>query len=418
MDVRMIPATSDKKPKREDDDGPDLVSDALKLYDDYRSREQHNIDEGYDDLEFRAGNQWPEDVWNERVAEGRPCETQNLMPQYIRQVTGDMRQMKPAIKVVPIDDAGDKEKAEARAGVIRYVEARSDAPAVYFQGGDSQVACGIGAWRVTKEYASAKTFNQEIRIAPIEDALAVMWDLDAVLPTREDAMKCLVPYDISREKFKALYPDAVAADFSTSEDNNSSGHSDWTSADTIRVGEYWYKKPVKKTLALSEDGSVIDLTDEPPEEYARVKATGARIEKRDDYKVCRALVTAREVIEGPEEWPGAYIPIVPVIGEEIRIARRIVRHGLIRFAKPAQRMLNYMSSAETEVVGLQPKSPFIGTEKNFEQYQDVWETANRKNHPYLSYTPDPANGSQAPLGFGNAPRTVPVLKIAPLSVGN
>jgi hypothetical protein len=102
------------------------------------------------------------------------------------------------------------------------------------------------------------------------------------------------------------------------------------------------------------------------------------------------------VIEGPDEWPGAYIPIVPVIGEEIRIGRRTIRHGIIRFAKGPQRMLNYNVSAETEAVALQPKAPFIGTEKNFEQYQDIWEAANRKNFPYLPYTPDGANGNQAP----------------------
>lgn len=380
--------------KDDGDESAEIVRDALKVYDDWMDRERDNISEGYDDLEFRAGNQWPEHIKQEREDENRPCQTINQIPQYVRQVTGDMRQMRPAIKVVPVDDSGDEEKADAFEGVVRYIENRSDAPGVYFQGADSQVTCGMGAWRVLKEYASATTFNMELRVAPVEDALGVMFDLDAVLPTKEDAIKCLVPFDVSRDKFKKQWPKATPIDFAPTGES-SSYHGDWVSTDTIRVGEYWEKKPTKLLLAMLDDGSVEDVTDDPTR-AAELQAAGYRVEKRDSFKVCRYLVTAHEVIEGPEDWPGSYIPIIPVVGEEVRVGRKIIRHGVVRFAKDPQRTYNYMSSAETEVTALQPKAPFIGTEKNFEQYQDVWETANRKNHPYLAYTPDPSNGNAPP----------------------
>jgi hypothetical protein len=41
------------------------------------------------------------------------------------------------------------------------------------------------------------------------------------------------------------------------------------------------------------------------------------------------------------------------------------------------------------LIALQPKSPWIGTNEQFEKYQDEWETANRRNHPYLRYTAVP-----------------------------
>jgi hypothetical protein len=56
-------------------------------------------------------------------------------------------------------------------------------------------------------------------------------------------------------------------------------------------------------------------------------------------------------------------------GEEIKIGKRTVRHGLTRFARDPQRMVNYYSSAEAEVVALQPKSPWLATEKNVEQHR-------------------------------------------------
>jgi hypothetical protein len=408
MDGRLMDATVDKVDPVEVEKGEDendaIVKAALRLYEAAYQRDEQNILDGYDDLECRAGNQWPDDVARERVAEGRPVETINQLPQYVRQVTGDMRQMRPAIKVIPVDEHGDDESAEAMAGVVRYIENRSDAPGIYFQAADSQVACGVGAWRIVTEYAGETTFNQEVRIAPIEDALGVMWDEDAILPTREDGMECLIPIDLARTKFEKLYPDASVTDFSPRGEQTNSTSAGWSTEDKVRVGEYWFKRKTKKMMVMMPDGAVQDLAMMPPELQALIKAATPemleaqeiRVEKRDSCKVFRALVTASEVLEGPDEWPGSYIPIVPVIGEEIRIGRRIVRHGVIRFAKAPQRIYNYMSSAEIEVTALQPKAPFIGTEKNFEQYQDVWENANRKNYPYLPYTPDPANGNAAP----------------------
>jgi len=364
----------------------DFLKEARERYDRARQRELSNVAEAYEDLEFRAGEQWDNEAKKARA--DRPCLTINRIPQFVRQVTGDMRQMKPAIKVVPVDNKGDPETAEVQAGMIRYIENRSDAPAVYFQAADSQVACGVGAWRVLTEYADDSTFNQELRIAPIEDAVAVMWDPDAVLPTREDAMWCFVPVDMTRAAFKAKYPNASVESFDGGE--HQATFTDWYGDDYVRVAEYWYKKPAKRLLALSPDGSVVDLTDAEPQEIELAKAEGARIEWRDSYKVCRAIISASEVLEPHTEWPGRYIPIVPVWGEEIRIGRKIVRHGIVRYAKDPQRMYNYFRSAQTEVIALQPKAPFIGTEKQFQQYQDVWETANTANHPYLVYTPDGA----------------------------
>jgi hypothetical protein len=85
-----------------------------------------------------------------------------------------------------------------------------------------------------------------------------------------------------------------------------------------------------------------------------------------------------------------HIPVIPVIGEEIRIGREVYRTGLCRPVKDLQKMVNYYASAETEIVALQPKAPFLGTKKMFQDRYDLWDTANTENHPFLEYTPDPA----------------------------
>jgi hypothetical protein len=84
------------------------------------------------------------------------------------------------------------------------------------------------------------------------------------------------------------------------------------------------------------------------------------------------------------DWPGMHIPVIPAIGEEVRVGRDVYRHGIVRYARDLQRMENYYASAETEVIALQPKAPWIGTKKMFQDRRDLWETANTENHPFLN----------------------------------
>ena len=379
----------------------DLLALARKQYESAYNRERDNIDLAYEDLAFRIGDgQWTEQARKMREAENRPCVTVNMVPQFIRQVTGDMRLSKPSIKCVPVDDRGDKETAETVAGIIRYVENRSDADSIYTRAADSQVTCGFGAWRVVNEYAEATTFNQELRIASVDDPVAVLFDPNAKLPTREDAQFCFVLVDMTRDAFQERWPDQSPSDWG---DLPSTATWDtWLGDDMVRVAEYWYKEPAKRTLALLPDGSIDDLTSDADAttKLAELKAAGARIEERDSFKVYRCMISCGAVLDEPEEWPGRYIPIVAVVGEETRIGRRVVRSGLLRDSKDAQRLYNYYCSAHAETVALQPKAPFIGTEKNFKRFGSQWANANTQNRAYLTFDPDP----QAP---GFVPQRVP-----------
>lgn len=388
-----------KQPKLTAERKSAILKEARARYDRAMERERDNITLAYEDLEFLAGKQWPADLVKVREGESRPVLTINQMPQFVHQVTGDIRQMRPAIKVVGIDDQADRKLADLREGLTRYIENRSDAPAIYFQAADSQVACGIGHARVCTEYADDTTHEQEIRIDGVDDGVSVLWDPDAKRITREDAMFCFVPVDMTQDSFKEKYPDASMAEMEDVKSWNN--YSDWNHDNVVRVAEYWVKQPKKLILAFTPQGETIDCTEDDEQYTAAEKlrlceANGAIIEERESYEVCRYLITATDVLEGPEPWAGRYIPIVPFVGEEIRIGRKTVRRGIIREAKGAQQQYNYFTSAHTEVVALQPKAPFLVTETNVAKYQGMWEQANSKNFPYLLYSPDTKNGNAPP----------------------
>lgn len=387
-----------KSAKPADDDFMKRVRDDYTRAMDF---ERNNIEAARDDLDFLDGEgQWDDAIKRQRDEEGRPTLVLNQIPQFVQQVTGDIRQMRPSIKVVPVDDSSDPENAEKLAGMIRYIENRSDAAGVYFRSADTQVAAGIGHFRVLTEYADDSTFQQELRIADVDDGISVLWDPDAKLITRADARYCFVPVDMSRDAFEERFPDASPVEMEGAV-KSWAYYSEWVTTDTVRVAEYWIKKPRKILLGLTADGKTVDLTEDDAEHSAQekrviVEAMGGRVEERETYKVCRYLVTATSVLEGPEEWPGRYIPIVPMIGKEIRIGKRVSRKGIVRDAKPAQRMYNYYASAHTEIVALQPKAPFMVTEANVAKYQNLWNAANTRNLPYLIYNPDKLNGGASP----------------------
>lgn len=398
-------ATADESKPRDKKDtkaDADILKQALEDYDAAYEFQRGNIDDANEDLRFRRGR--TEDQWTAEALAmrgDRPCLTINGLPQFIRQVTGDMRQMRPSIKVNPVDSRGDPKTAEVLAGLVRYVENRSFAKHIYTTAADSQVAAGIGHWQITSEYAGTSTFNQELRIIGIEDGVSVLWDPDSVLPTREDAMFCHVPFDISRRKFKKQWPDAPIEGFANEMHHAVDG---WYTGDSVRVSVYWVKKPIKRSLVLSEDGSIDDITDQT-EGFSKEQLAGAtafyesqgyRFEQRDSFKVCRYLITAGTILEHPNEkrpYKGMHIPIIPVLGEEVRIGREVYRHGVVRYARDPQRMVNYYASADAEVVALQPKAPWLATEKQVKNHLDLWETANTQNHSVLIYDADAmANG--------------------------
>ena len=103
--------------ERSDQTDPDDVHAlALKRWQAGYERDRDNIDAAYEDLEFLEGNQWPAEAITIRQSEDRPIQTFNRMPQFVRQITGDMRLARPSIKVVPVDSgATARSRASAPA---------------------------------------------------------------------------------------------------------------------------------------------------------------------------------------------------------------------------------------------------------------------------------------------------------------
>jgi hypothetical protein len=335
--------------------------------------------EALDDMEHLAGEQWPEEVIAEREADHRPIITINRLPQFVRQVTGDIRKLNPAIKVTPSDSEASEEVAEIIEGLTRQIEYSSDASSVYESAAEQAAQCGMGAFRIRNDYADEDSFEQECRIERIHNPFSVYWDCAARMPTREDAKYCLITEQIEAKAFKELYPDASAV--SVDHDQQTDALLHWYKGGDVIVAEYFWVERRKVKIARGFDGVVV----EDPEDESLFET----VRETERVEVMWAKITGTDILEGPQRVPGKHIPVVAVMGEELYSGDRIVRTGVIRHAKDPQRLYNYWTTAHTEQVALQPKAPYMVTTSEIAGLEDIWRTANDKNLPFLPYNPDP-----------------------------
>lgn len=355
-----------------------IVETALERMDECVRADRFNRERALDDLKKLAGDQWEEQIREDREKAGLLCLTHNQLPQFVRQVTGDIRQLNPAIKVIPGDGATDETQADLFEGIIRGIEYASDASTVYERAAESAAECGFGAFRILTEYDDPMSFDQVIRIKPIHNPLAVYVDPAARMPTREDANFWFITDKMRQKAFKKAYPNATPLD--AEHDGITDGIEHWRNAGDVVVAEYFWKEPAKITIGQMRDGSVIE----------RPTAAHDVIRTRETvkYKIMWAKVSGMDVLEGPKEMQCSHIPLVAVVGEELHVGEEVKRTSVIRYAKDGQMAYNYASSTNTEVVALQPKAPYLVTATQVKGLEGLWGQANSKNRPYLVYNPD------------------------------
>ena len=355
-----------------------IVDMARERLSDAIDADMENRIDALDDMEHLAGKQWPEEVIAERERDNRPMITINRLPQFVRQVTGDIRKLNPAIKINPSDANASEEVAELIEGIVRQIEYKSDAASVYEMGAEQAAQCGMGAFRVRTEYIDEDSFDQEARIERVPNPFSVYWDPDARMPTREDAEYCFITSQMSSEDFKNTYPDKKPVDVEY--DGQTDGLSNWRKGGDAIIAEYFWKQRKTVRIGLTLDGKTVE---DPEDEALFVK-----VRETEKTEIMWAKVSGLDVLEGPTRFPGSHLPVIAVMGEELHAGDRIVRTGVIRHAKDSQRLYNYWTTAHTEQVALQPKAPYMVTTKEIAGLEDIWKSANDKNLPFLPYNPD------------------------------
>ncbi len=386
----------------------DIIKEARERYLRATTAGAENRNRYLSAIRFVSGEQWDEATKRAREFNRRPCLTMDRLGTHINQIVNDQRQSKPAIKVHPVDDAADKDTAEIFNGVIRNIEHTSNAPMVYETAAWTQVAGGQGAWRVLTEYADENSFDQDLCLRRILDPTCVTWDPEAREQDASDGMFAFIETSYSKETFQRMYPDVDCDSWPTQIDNQG-----WWSGDTVRCAEYYRVVMRPGQLLQLANGVVMDsasymeataqyLAPEqvPPE--LRVVAR-RQVEKRE---VQWFKIGGHSVIDS-RIWPGRWIPLVRVVGNEMVVDGKTVYTGLTHRAMDPQKVYNYQASVVVEMLSLQKTAPWIGAKGQFEGVEQRWAQANVNNPAYLEYNPVTVGDQIAPPPQRQAAAMVP-----------
>src|SRR3972149_3255940 len=417
--------------------------------------DQHNRLAAVEDLKFATvpGAMWDSTVLDERKEAGRPSLEVNLFPQFINQVTGDIRHNRPRARITPGDSTADVQIARIREGIIADSEYQSNSDYIYVEAATSNVTCGYGAWRIRTRYTEENPFIQEFYDELIPNPFTVIMDRHAVCPIYSDAERGWIISKIPVDDFKAKYPGKNVPGDSMPVGEGLS-YQNWFDTETVTVAEYFVRKKHKRTMCLMSDGSVIakadgpalppatasltapaatasvppELSSEqplaPPNELPAIPQTAPVLppqpqaptiirEADAEYTTVKQyIITASDILsknglEG-EDVPGSYIPIILLTGHRTNIEGKTYISGLVRNAKDSAKYVNYSASALAERIALEPKAPWVGTARQFEGYEDDYQNANRKNLPFLKYNADQTEqGNPLPPPMRQGPGPLP-----------
>lgn len=354
------------------------------------------------------GWQWPDDLRSERILQRRPTLTINKVQNHVNLVVNDGRQNKAAIQIKPAGRESSFAAAKGLEALTRNIEYQSTASSVYDDMAQSQVEGGIGYGRVVSVYPDPRSFNQELRIIPVQNHMNVFLDPDIRQKNGSDARWGFIFEDISYDEYERQTGEE--ADIGSSPLGMDLG-ADWVKPDHIRIAEYYRIKVTNDELIYFKQGDKesIFLRSEVPRgmkaalrqaekaykdgtlgEDSEVITRPTEIKKLEWFKIGAHRILDRKT------YNTQYIPIFRFVGRERVIDNKLERKGLTRTLKDAQRMYNYNSSAEAEAAALATKTPWLAAVESIAGNETAWNEANVKNKGVLTFRHKDRDGDPIP----------------------
>lgn len=362
-----------------------MASDIEKAKEHYRTAKdgwQEIYRRAKEDLQFLSDDpyaQWDQQEANNRVTVGRPVLEVDQLSQFIHQVVNDIRMNTPSIKVIPDGEGSDQETAEMLSGRIKAIEYKSNADSAYDMAAEFAVRSSIGFIRVDHDYVDDKGFNQELKIKRIVNPASVLIDPDSIEPDGSDAKYGFVFEEITKAEFEKLYPNATPMSFGDEKPSK-----DLKDQDKITIAEYFCIKEDYEEKGLLEDG-----TSEPRLENKKYKST-RRFSKPT---VRRYKFSGEDELESTS-FPGKYIPLVPVYGEEAWVEGKRHLNSLIRKSKSSQVAYNMLKSSETEILLKQQQAPVQAAVGQMRGFEKDWKDPEKAMVLYYHQTD--VNGNPCP----------------------
>lgn len=349
------------------------------------------------DKRFVDGQQWDPAVADERFSDRRPALTVNLTDSITRRVINSCRENRPRLVCHPVGNGADKDTAKVIDGLFRHIEYASTANHWYDNALENSVHGGWGWLAVDNEYFSESSFDQELRIKGYSNPLMCYGDPNSRMPDGSDMDFFIESEYMKRTIYKQRFGEMDPQGWRYV--GRGDDVPDWSNKEEIRIAKYWRIEHKKDTLIEFTDGQK-HLKSELGFKRNVQKLMGG-LTKAREREVLRKqvkcyLLTSTKILK-VTEWPGKWIPRVPVYGRRMDLNGRITVKGMVRDLRDPARIYNYAQTAKTEAYALSPKAPWLGHKGFMEGSESAWRDSNRKPIVALEYVAvQLEDGSYAP----------------------
>lgn len=409
-------------------DEHERIRDLLKVFKQCDADWNEIRTKSQEDLKFYNGDQYDEQQARAARAIGnRVVIKLNMIAQYVQQVDNMRRQKDIALTCHATDEAGSEETAEIYEGLFRHIEDISSAKHAYNAafGPSGALVAGLGFIKVETDYMDEDSFNQEIFIRAVKDPNKILPDFNCKCPVFSDSNYWFEFDDMSKDDFKHEYPEARLSSFPTW--NNLSKKTDgWVTNNTVRLAKYWYKEKESYKMVQYEDGTIAYEEDDVPmipytthelmdmdtdnkmkrlafnnetdssvdEEIPLARQANVIKTRTIEKSTIKWLITNGFEILEEGEWHNDAFPFVPAIGNELIIEGKRMIHGITRFSREPQQIVNYLSSELVRKTAATTKSQWkVDIDAVPVQFRKDWMSSNVSEKAVLFWT-SKANGRE------------------------
>lgn len=383
-------------------DMPDYndIKQVLELLSKAQEVEKDNRDKVREVINFveKEDGQWEPAVISQM--NNRPRYTFDKCNPVVDSIAGEMEMANFDIRVRPAGGDASKDVAKVLDGMIRNIENISNAPHVYNQSGRNMVTAGFDAWRVVTDWADADSFDQDILIKKIANAVDRVWfDPNAEMQDMSDANYCFVLQALTKDVYDNKFPKGSGMSVGDSRSYDVYYHK----ATQVIVGEFIYKKPYTRELALMSNGKVYEIDDDykkVKDELSQLGVTEVKIRNRKSFKVMSRKFDGKDWLESEKELPFSWIPVVPTYGNFKISENKVIYRGVVNHLMDAQRVYNYAQSRAIEEGALAPRGKYWMTRQQAAKDLKSLQTLNTNADPVQTYTH--VDGQNPPFWQGGA----------------
>lgn len=393
-----------------------LKLDQIKgLHDKAYQHGQTTRERASDDLVFYWVTQWDTTILDETQLQYRG--EFNILRKAGRQILSDLALNPIQIDFEPIDENRD-DSAELLDGLYRADDRNNRTLEAYDVAQTEAVACGVGAWVLCTEYATARNGDEKqvIRRRPLYEANNnCFWDPSAKLIDKSDANYVSILWPYTEDGYEALCESLGIDrnDGSSFANPEESYVFPWIEKDkTIYVCEFYRLEKVNDKILTLQDifgGTVEYSLHDVKEQLDDLIDAGYSVINEKKVKrpqVTRYLVSGERILE-KTVIAGRHIPVVPIYGERAFVEGEETYEGITRLAKDPQRLRNFQMSYLADIVSRSPRPKPIFFPEQIQGYTQMYEQNGAdNNYPYLLQNKTDANGNPLPVGpVGQMPDT-------------